>query len=253
MLPEERRRQIQSLIVQEREVSIDNLASRLDVSPSTVRRDLDQLASKGFVQRVYGGAVALEQAAPPEPPVIDRIENADEKRRIGQAAAQLIQDGDTVFFGSGTTTLQVVKNLGDKKNLTVVTNALTVASELASRQDITMVVVGGLLRHSELSLVGHIAQSTLQTLHVSKVVMGVRAIHLEKGITNDYLPETKTELAISQLAPELIVVCDHSKFGKVSTASVFPVARIGKLVTDAATPPGMIKEIEELGVEVIVV
>jgi DeoR/GlpR family transcriptional regulator of sugar metabolism len=135
----------------------------------------------------------------------------------------------------------------------VITNALNVVNQLASKQDITMIVTGGLFRHSELSLIGHITEQALKELRADKVIMGMRAISIEEGLTNDYLPETMTDRAIIQSAPEVILVADHSKFGKVSTALVAPITSISKIVTDTAVPAEIINTIKEFGVKVIMV
>jgi len=114
-----------------------------------------------------------------------------------------------------------------------------------------VIVVGGLLRHSELSMIGHITEQVLRELHADKVIMGMRAIGVQDGLTNDYLPETMTDRAIINFSSEVILVADHTKFGKVSTALVAPVTSVNKIVTDTAAPPEIIEELKELGIEVI--
>lgn len=227
------------------------LSERFGVSPATVRRDLDALEDEGVIRRSHGGAVVAERATP-EPPIIQRMmENEEEKRRIGQAAAKLIQDGETIFLGSGTTTFEVARHLTGKKNLTVITNALNIVNLLADQPEITVVVTGGLLRHSELSMIGHITEQTLKELRANKVIMGMRAISVQDGLTSDYLPETMTDRAIIQSASEVILVADHSKFGKVSTVLVAPVTAVHKVVTDSAAPSDIVAELRRLGIEVI--
>jgi len=251
VLSAERQRQIVQLLAERRRATVAELSEYFGVSEATIRRDLEKLNEKGEIQRAHGGAVAIERAAP-EPPVILRMgECADEKRRIGRAAAQLVKDGETIFLGSGTTTLEVARNLGDRKSLTVITNALNIANQLAVNPDITMIVVGGLFRHSELSMIGHLTEQALKELRADKVIMGMRAISIEDGLTNDYLPETMTDRAIIRFAPEVILVADHSKFGKISTALVAPVTAIHKLVTDDKAPREMVARLRELGIEVI--
>jgi DeoR/GlpR family transcriptional regulator of sugar metabolism len=124
--------------------------------------------------------------------------------------------------------------------------------ELASAGGVTVVVTGGLMRDSELSLIGHITEQSLREVRVDKVVMGMRAISLEGGMTNDYLPEVMTDRAILQMAPELIVVVDHTKFGKTASAFVAPVERATILVTDSRSDPETLARYEERGVRVIV-
>jgi DeoR family transcriptional regulator of aga operon len=252
LLNTERQQQIAQFIREYKRATVAELSERFDVSEATIRRDLEKLDSEGEIQRAHGGAVAVERAAP-EPPVVHRmVENEEEKRRIGRAAAQLVQDGDIIFLGSGTTTLEVARNLDDKKNLTVITNALNVVNQLAGKQNITVIVTGGLFRHSELSLIGHITEQALRELCANKVIMGIRAISIEEGLTNDYLPETMTDRAIIQFAPEVILVADHSKFGKASTALVAPITSLQKIVTDAGISPQIVADLRARGIEVIV-
>jgi DeoR/GlpR family transcriptional regulator of sugar metabolism len=248
---EERKRKISQFVTENKKATVAELSELFGVSESTIRRDLEALDAEGVIQRAHGGAVVVERAAP-EPPIIQRIaEKEEEKRQIGRAAAKLVQDGETVFLGSGTTTLEVARNLVDRQNLTVITNALNIANLFAGKSNITVIVLGGLLRHSELSLIGHITEQVSKELRADKVIMGMRAISVQEGLTNDYLPETMTDRAIVNFAPEVIVVADHSKFGKVSTALVAPITSVVKIVTDIGTSPELINEIRQLGIEVI--
>lgn len=252
MLREERKRKISQFIKENKKATVTELSELFGVSESTIRRDLEELDEQGVIQRAHGGAVVVERAAP-EPPIIQRmVENEEAKRSIGQAAAELVRDGETVFLGSGTTTLEVARNLVKRDNLTVITNALNIANLFAGKSYITVIVIGGLLRHSELSMIGHFTEQVLKELHADKVIMGMRAISVEEGLTNDYLPETMTDRMIIQFAPEVILVADHTKFGKVSTAYVAPVKQITTLVTDAETDPALLIRLREMGIQVIV-
>src|SRR5690349_413277 len=135
----ERQKQILSLLSQQRRLSVAEIVSEFSISEATARRDLETLASQGKAQRVHGGVIALEQA-PPELPILQReSEQADEKIRIGLAAAGLVADHETVFLGSGTTVLEIARNLRDHRDLTVVTNSLPVLNMLAGRKEITVV------------------------------------------------------------------------------------------------------------------
>ncbi|MGQ9494129.1 MAG: DeoR/GlpR family DNA-binding transcription regulator [Anaerolineae bacterium] len=251
MLNTERKQAIRLLIRERGRATVAELSKHFGVSPATVRRDLDALEDEGVILRAHGGAVVAERALP-EPPIIQRMkENEEEKKRIGKAAAELIQDGETIFLGSGTTTFEVARNLTGKKNLTVITNALNIVNLLAEQPDITVVVAGGLLRHSELSMIGFITEQALKELRANKVIMGMRAISVHDGLTSDYLPEIMTDRAIMRSAPEVILVADHSKLEKVSTVLVAPITAVHKIVTDAAAPAEVVAELQALGIEVI--
>ena len=247
----ERLQLIERFINERQHVRVAELSKYFEVSEPTIRRDLQKLDEMGRIRRAHGGASVVEQAMP-EPPIAQRVvEYIEEKRRIGQATAQLIQDGETIFLGSGTTTLEVARNLHEKKNLTVITNAINVAQCLASNPDINVIITGGVLRHSELSMIGYIVEQTLKELHADKVIVSMRAVSVNEGLTNHNLLETMTDRKIIQLAREVILVADHSKFGKVSTAIVAPITAVHKVVTDAQTPQETIQSLRAKGITVI--
>jgi DeoR/GlpR family transcriptional regulator of sugar metabolism len=232
---------------------VSELSSWLEVSEATIRRDLDRLYELGQVQRFHGGAILVERAAPEQPVVQRMSENAEEKRRIARAAAGLIKEGETVFIGSGTTALEVARNLVNRKDLTVITNAFTVIDVLSQAEGVSLISVGGFLRRSELSFIGHITELSMRELRPQKAIMGIRAASLADGLTNDYLPEVSTDRVIIESAPEVILVADHTKFGKISTALVAPMTAIHKLVTDDQIPPHLVAGLRERGIEVLIV
>ena len=157
----ERQKQILTLLTRQGRLSVTEIVEQFSISEATVRRDLESLASQGKAQRVHGGVIAIEQA-PPELPILEREnEQPDEKTRIGRAVASLITDKETVFLGSGTTVLEVARNLRDRRNLTVITNSLPVLNTLAGIKEITVITLGGMLRDSELSFIGHITEQAL--------------------------------------------------------------------------------------------
>jgi DeoR/GlpR family transcriptional regulator of sugar metabolism len=249
----ERQKQILSLLTKQGRLSVAEIVEQFSVSEATARRDLESLASEGKVQRVHGGAIAVEQA-PPELPILEREnEQAEEKVRIGRATAELIADKETIFLGSGTTVLEVAKNLRDRKNLTVITNSLPVLNTLAGIKEITVISLGGMLRDSELSFIGHITEQALAELRADKVIIGARAVSLEHGLTNDYLPETQTDRAILKVGREVILVADHSKINRVSTTFLAPLTYVHKLVTDKQTPRAFTSALKVLGINSIIV
>jgi DeoR/GlpR family transcriptional regulator of sugar metabolism len=213
-------------------VRISDLSASLGVSQATIRRDLDRLSEVGQLRRIHGGAI-LTKRVPPEAPVIQRItQNSDEKRRIGKLAASLVGDGETIFIGSGSTTKEVARNLTGRQNITVITNAMPVINQLSQEEGITLIATGGFLEPSELSFIGHLTEHVLHELRPQKVFMGIQAFSIVEGLTNDYLPEVSTDRVIIQSAPEVILVTDHTKFGKVCAALVAPITAIQTLVTD---------------------
>lgn len=253
LLREQRLHQILEAVQQNGQAEVGQLSRQFGVSDVTIRRDLRELDARGLLRRAHGGAV-LPTTAPPEPPVIQRMLHQQRwKERIGQAAAALVGDEESVFIGSGSTTAYVARYLAQRRNLTVVTNALNIATELASAEGVTVVVTGGMMRASELSLIGHIAEQSLREVRVDRVIIGMRAVSLEAGLTNDYLPEVMTDRTIIRMAPRVVLVADHSKFGRVASAYVAPVERITTLVTDPLTDPETLDRLRQMGIEVIVV
>ncbi len=247
----ERQQQILQLLNREQRISVTEICEHLSISEATARRDLEALAEQGKLQRVHGGAILLEQA-PPELPILEReTEQAQEKVRIGRAAADLIADNETVFLGSGTTILEVARNLRGRRNLTVITNSLLVLNTLTGLTEITVIALGGMLRDTELSFIGHITEQALAEVRADKVLIGARAISLEQGLTNDYLPETMTDRAILKVGRETIIVADHTKVNRVSTAFLAPLNSIHKLVTDNKTSDEFVSALAQQGIEVI--
>jgi len=252
---EERHRLILDAVQDNGMVTVAELCRTLNVSPVTVRRDLHHLALRGLVHRAHGGALLAATPSLPssEPPVLNRMTQTRAcKACIGRAAAALVPDGSSVFIGSGSTTAFVARHLVARRNLTVVTNALNISLELASAEGVTVVVTGGVMRASELSLIGHIAEQSLHEVRVDRAIIGIPALSVEHGLTNDYLGEVMTDRHVINMSPELVVVADHTKFGKVASAFIAPASRISTLVTDAQADPAILAQFRAMGIRVIV-
>jgi DeoR family transcriptional regulator, aga operon transcriptional repressor len=248
----ERQKQILSLLGRQGRLSVGEIVEQFSISEATARRDLETLASQGKALRVHGGVIALEQA-PPELPILERKnEQADEKMRIGRAAASLVREKETVFLGSGTTVLEVARKLRDRRQLTVVTNSLPVMNVLAGQKEITVISLGGMLRESELSFIGHITEQALAELRVEKVFMGTRGLSLEHGLTNDYLQETLTDRAILRIGREVIIVADYSKINRVSTALLAPLNVMSALITDSKADKKFLSAIKKNGIQFLI-
>ena len=248
----ERQKQILSLLDRQGRLSVAEIVQQFSISEATARRDLESLALQGKAQRVHGGVISVEQA-PPELPILERErEQPDEKTRIGRAAASLVADKETVFLGSGTTVLEVARNLRDRKQLTVITNSLPVLNTLAGLKEITVISLGGMLRESELSFIGHITEQALSEVRVDKVFMGIRGLSLEHGLANDYLQETLTDRAIMKSGREVIIVADHTKVNRVSTVLLAPWNGVRIFVTDSGVDKKFVQALKKQGLQVIV-
>ncbi len=247
----ERQQKLTRLLEQTGRLSVSQICDHFGVSEATARRDLETLSEQGKLQRVHGGAIAVEQA-PPELPILEReTEQPDEKLRVGRAAAALITDNETVFLGSGTTVLEVARNIRNRRNLTVITNSLPVLNTLAGLDGITVVSLGGMLRNTELSFIGHITEQALSEVRADKVFMGARGVSLEHGLTNDYLQETMTDRAILRIGREVVIVADHTKINRVATAFLASVDNIHTLVTDKDADKEFVKAIKKQNINVI--
>ena len=249
----ERQKQILSLLTRQGRLRVAEIMKQFSISEATTRRDLESLASQGKAQRVHGGVIAVEQA-PPELPILEREgEQPDEKIRIGRAVANLIADNEAIFLGSGTTVLEVARNLRVRKNLTVITNSLPVLNMLVGIKEITVISLGGMLRESELSFIGHIAEQALAEIRVDKVIMGTRGVSLEHGLTNDYLQETLTDRAILKIGREVVIVADQTKVNRVSTVLLAPLKSIHTFVTDSRVDRKFVQALKRKGIQVVTV
>lgn len=248
----ERQKQILSLLTRQRRLSVTEIVKQFSISEATARRDLESLTSQGKAQRVHGGVIAMEKA-PPELPILEREnEQKEEKSRIGRAAASLVGDNESLFLGSGTTVLEVARNLRERKNLTVITNSLSVLNLLADVRGITIISLGGMLRDSELSFIGHITEQALIEIHADKVFMGTRGASLEHGLTNDYLQETLTDRAIMKSGREVIIVADHTKVNRVSTVLLAPWSSVHTFVTDSGVDQKFVRALRQRSTQVLI-
>jgi DeoR/GlpR family transcriptional regulator of sugar metabolism len=248
----ERQKQILAMLARQGSLSVGEIVRRFSISEATARRDLGLLASQGKVQRVHGGIIAVDQA-PPELPILERTsEQCDEKARIGRVAAEFIADNETVFIGSGTTALEVARNLRGRKDLTVITNSLPVLNMLAGNKEITVIALGGMLRDSELSFIGHITEQALAEVRADKVILGARGLSLKDGLTSDSLQETLTDRAILKMGGKVMLVADYTKVNRAATALLAPLKSIHILITDSKTDKKFIQAIKKQGIVTIV-
>ncbi len=251
LLKAERHEKIQTYINNQGRATVPELSTHFAVSGATIRRDLEELDTLGLIQRTHGGAIKAGRT-PRELPMMQRKgENKDAKVRIGKAAISMIKDGNTIFLGSGTTVIEVAHHLPRDLNLTVITNSLPVVNELATHPGIELIIIGGMLRQSELSMVGHVAEQAIKEFRADKVFMGMFAVDVACGFTNDFPSEIMTDRAVLSISPQVVILVDHSKFGRVSSTLVAPVTSAKTIITDRETSNSIINQLQELGIEVI--
>jgi DeoR/GlpR family transcriptional regulator of sugar metabolism len=249
----ERQSFIRKLVKTNGRVTVLELSKQFNVSDATIRRDLDELTDQGWIRRTHGGAMNSERVSREQPMVIRAREHQAEKERIGQAAAQLIRENETIFLGSGSTALEIARHLPPDLTLTVITNSLPVVNTLADYETIELIVIGGMLRISEYSMVGHIAEQAIKEIRADRVFIGMHAIDLQHGFTNDFLPEVMTDRAILEIALQVVIVSDSSKFGRISSVLVAPIDVADLLITDHNLPAETVEEIQTLGIDVLLV
>lgn len=246
-----RQQSILQLLEAQGAVRVAELCERFGVSEMTVRRDLSELEQAGLVRRTHGGAVSARGRSFEPPYLVRETTNRHQKERIGRLAASLVQDGDSVALDVGTTTLEVARALRDKNNLTVITHSLHIAYALSSHPLIRLIVVGGVLRAGELSLVGHLAERAYREFHVDKLFLGVGGLSIEAGLTEFNLEDALVKQAMLQSAKERIVVADASKLERTAFARVGSLSSVNTLVTSTEADPNILKRIEEAGVRVL--
>jgi DeoR family transcriptional regulator of aga operon len=230
-------------------VEVAELASRFAVSAATIRRDLELLEEQRLLARTHGGAVTMGVLY--ELPLRYKgARHQDEKRRIAIAAAASIADGMSVGLTGGTTCTELARELVDRERLTVVTNALNIASELAVRPNLKLVVTGGTARPESYELVGPLAEQSLSGLHLDLVVIGVDGIDAQAGCTTHQEVEAHTDLALIERTERVIVVADSSKIGNIAFAQICPVARIDALITDRGANARALRALRDAGVTV---
>lgn len=251
MFAEERQQKIAELLSEQSSIKVSTISQVFNVSESTIRRDLQEMEEKGLLTRTHGGAVGINRTNF-EPSFKDKEDaNRDEKILIGKIAAKMIEDGDTIILDSGTTTLEIAKNI-TAADVTVITNSIDIASELTNREGIELIVTGGSLRNTTRAMVGHITESILKNFRVDKAFIGANGISIEEGVTTPNFVEAQTKKAMINVANKVIVAVDNSKFNEVCFSVVCPIRAVSIIITNCGLDESEIKNFEDSGVEIIV-
>jgi DeoR family transcriptional regulator, fructose operon transcriptional repressor len=249
MLAEPRRRMLLDRISRQGFATLDELVKSLGVSESTVRRDLEALDLAGVVKRTHGGAVFAAAEGRALPPFDERTASATlEKKAIGQAAASLIDDGDTVLLDGGTTTLEVARALLGRP-VQIVTNSLPIAQLAASSKETDLILIGGYVYPRTGVALGPLAISMMQGIRVRKAILGAGGI-VGEGVYNSNLLLVETERAMMSCGQDVMIVADHSKFGRLSLAFLCGLDAIADLVVDPALAEADRQMLEAAGVRV---
>ncbi len=251
-LAPERWDRLRQVLRQHRIVRVEELCRQLRASPATVRRDLARLEKLGEVKRVHGGAVCIDSSL--GEPLFDAKTSisTDEKRRIARAALEYIEPGDTIYLDGGSTVLELARLLHDRTNLTVVTNSLRAAFELAG-QGPRLILIGGELRRISQTLVGPLTRWLLQELHLDKAFMGTMGLSLEAGLTTTDPGEAFTKELVMNQVRHVILLADSSKAGRVSFARAGRLENVHVLITDKQFDKALAKQLTRKGIKVVCV
>jgi DeoR family transcriptional regulator of aga operon len=249
----DRRSQILLQLSEVGRISVSRLSEQFQVSEVTIRNDLARLEQKGLLIKTRGGAIRNERVGIDPELTEKQRQHYEEKKLIGKKVIEFISDGDTIILDSGTTTIEIAKNLEVFSDLTVITNGVNIAGYLSKLKNIKVIMPGGFLRHSSLSLVGVYAEQNLRNFFCDKLFLGVDGIECKYGLFTPNLEEAHINRVMIDISKEVFVVTDSSKFLRRSFAFIAPVEKIHTLVTDSGIPEEEKNLLKEMGKKVVVV
>ncbi len=253
MYAPERHQQILDTARTNGRVDVAGLARELLVTPETVRRDLTALERRGVLRRVHGGAIPVERLGI-EPGVADRESHAaGQKDRIARAALDELPEGGSVILDAGTTTARLAQLLPTDRELTVVTHSIPVASVLISRPNISLHLLGGVVRGRTMAAVGEWTKAQIAEVFADVAFMGTNGISVERGLTTPDLAEAGVKRALIDAARRTVVLADHTKFGREDFARVAPLSEIDTVITDVELDVELADDIENAGPRLVVV
>ncbi|MFC4452891.1 DeoR/GlpR family DNA-binding transcription regulator [Deinococcus sonorensis] len=240
----DRQHSVLQLLEDRESVSVSELSALLLVSEVTVRSDLKALAGRGLVRRTRGG-VARPLGLPERTLEESSRQQAAVKRRIGQRAASLVRDGQTVFLDVGSTTTEIARHLSPAlRGVTVVTNGLNIALELERLPGLHIIVTGGSLRRLQHSLVNPYGLELLGRIRADLLFLGCNGLDVQHGVTNANFDEAEIKSRMAEYARSVVVVADHSKLGTVARAHVLPARQVQVLITGRQASPDQLRPLQ---------
>lgn len=237
----ERHQKILELLKVNGIVSVNSLSRQLNVSSVTIRKDLGLLEEKKLLYRSHGGAIQID-------PYI-----ANQKKRIGMKAAEMLTPNDAIIIASGTTVLAFARCIPPEAQLTVLTSAMNVAMALLNCQQVEVIQLGGIVRHTSSSVTGEYALRMLENFSGTKLFLGVDGIDLKYGLTTTNFMEASVNRAMIDAAQKIIVLTDSSKFGRRGFGKICELDAVDQIITDSGVSPKVVRELEELGIKVSIV
>ncbi|MBD8490301.1 DeoR/GlpR transcriptional regulator [Echinicola sp. CAU 1574] len=246
----QRRSRILEVLDEHGQVNVSELSKEMGVSEVTIRNDLANLERNKLLVRAHGGAFKTNNMALP---VTEKKKiNLDLKRKIGKKAVSMIEENDSIILDSGTTTFEISNNLGKFERLTVISNALDIVNNLASYDNLEVMMPGGFLKEFSMSLVGPMAERNLKQLHCNKLFLGVDGFKADVGVFTHYMEEAYLNQIMIDIAEEVIVVSDSTKFKKIGLAFISGFNSVHKVITDDRIETEYVKMLERNNVEVII-
>jgi DeoR/GlpR family transcriptional regulator of sugar metabolism len=234
-------------------VNVVDLAKALNVSEMTIRRDLVALEKEGLIRRIHGGAVSA-RGRNYEPPLYLRSStNIEVKQLLGKYAADMVAEGDSLSLDVGSTMYEIATNLARRQNLTVLTPSLHIGALLMQQPNIRVILTGGILRHTEGSLIGEFARQMIERIFVDRLFLAVGAIDAQAGFTEYNVDDTLIKQAMIKNAKEVIVVADSSKFQTTAFSLIGPLTIARQLITDQVPPEPLFSSLKRAGVVINVV
>jgi DeoR family transcriptional regulator, aga operon transcriptional repressor len=266
VLNEERRRAIVDFVNQNGRARVRELAKRFGSSEITIRRDLDLLHDRGLTYRTHGGALPVRAGSESDRDLTQRelqhpsdrdltqreLQHPREKLKIAAAAASMVKEGQSIILDSGSTTTAIARALRGFQQLTVITNAINIAAELAGG-NVDVILTGGMLRKNSYSLVGPIAEEGLRRLKADVLFLGVDGFDTQSGLSTPNLLEAQLNRLMVNIAARVVAVCDSSKFGRSTLSSIVPISNIHGVITDKQIPKADLRALKKAGLDITLV
>jgi DeoR family transcriptional regulator of aga operon/DeoR family fructose operon transcriptional repressor len=254
MFAEERQEQIFRLLEDSGRVVVAELSTRFGVSEQTIRKDLLTLEQQRRAVRTHGGAIGVTHGRSELAFDVRRRIQAPAKRSIAEAAASLVRDGDTIALDASTTALELARQLRSRfagGTLTVVTNGVRIAEELAGQRGVSVLIPGGAFRWEAMSVVGPFGERMFDDINIGTAFLGAAGFTIAVGLTDATEEEAQVKRAMARQARDVVAIVDHTKWGRISLATFCSTDRIATVVTDAPAPPDLVEGARSAGFELI--
>ncbi len=252
----DRKKYILEEISTQNKVVVSKLSKKFNVSEVTIRKDLEQLQKKRMLLKVRGGAISIPKNCndDDDDDLIEKeSKNIEIKKKIGKYASTLVNEGDTIVIDSGSTTMELARNLLTKKNITVLTNSIPIAKFLSQNIYCTVMIPGGVVRSKSLSVIGPLSEEFFSNYYCDRLFLGVDSFNISKGLSTPSIEEARINISMINSSKEVIVVADSSKFNKRGFAHICHLNQINTLITDSSIPTDQKEELIKSGINVFIV